>query len=31
MITSGDILAHQMEEQKDTIKYLNSYVFDLRS
>lgn len=31
VITSGDILAHQLEEQKDTIKYLNSYVFDLRS
>jgi IMP dehydrogenase len=30
IITSGDILAHQVREQKDTIDYLNSYVFDLR-
>ena len=30
IITSGDILAYQMEEQKDTIDYLSSYVFDLR-
>lgn len=30
IITSGDILAYQMEEQKDTIEYLSSYVFDLR-
>jgi IMP dehydrogenase len=31
MITSGDLLAHQVQEQKDTIQYLNSYVFDIRS
>jgi CBS domain-containing protein len=30
IITSGDILAFQMEEQKDTIEHLSSYVFDLR-
>ncbi|NIM50920.1 MAG: CBS domain-containing protein [Gemmatimonadales bacterium] len=30
VITSGDILAHQVQEQKDTIEYLNSYVFDIR-
>jgi CBS domain-containing protein len=30
IITSGDILAHQVREQKETIDYLNSYVFDLR-
>ncbi len=30
IITSGDILAHQVREQKDTIAYLNSYVHDLR-
>ncbi len=30
IITSGDILAYQVREQKDTIEYLNSYVFDLR-
>ena len=31
MITSGDILAHQIKEHEDTIEFLNSYVFDLRS
>jgi IMP dehydrogenase len=31
LITSGDLLAHQVQEQKDTIQYLNSYVFDIRS
>ena len=31
MITSGDILANQIKEQEDTIQFLNSYVFDLRS
>ena len=31
MITSGDLLAHQVQEQKDTIQYLNSYVFDIRT
>lgn len=30
IITSGDIMAHQVREQKETIDYLNSYVFDLR-
>lgn len=30
IVTSGDILAFQMNEQADTIKYLNSYVFDVR-
>jgi CBS domain-containing protein len=31
VITSGDLVAHQVQEQKDTIQYLNSYVFDIRS
>lgn len=31
MITSGDLLAHQVQEQEDTIQYLNSYVFDIRT
>lgn len=31
MITSGDLLAHQVREQEDTIQYLNSYVFDIRT
>jgi CBS domain-containing protein len=31
MVTSGDILAYQVSEQADTIQYLNSYVFDLRT
>ncbi len=31
MITSGDILAHQVEEQADTIQYLNNYMFDIRT
>lgn len=30
IITSGDILAHQVAEQQDTIEYLNSYVYDQR-
>lgn len=30
IVTSGDILAHQVREQQDTIQFLNSYVFDLR-
>lgn len=30
IITSGDILAHQVREQQDTIDYLNHYVHDLR-
>ena len=30
IVTSGDLLAHQVREQQDTIDYLNSYVHDLR-
>ena len=30
IITSGDILAHQVREQQDTIDYLNQYVHDIR-
>jgi CBS domain-containing protein len=30
IITSGDLLAHQVREQQETIDYLNSYVHDLR-
>jgi len=30
IITSGDILAYQVEEQADTIEHLNRYVFDTR-
>jgi len=30
IITSGDILAYQVEEQADTIQHLNRYVFDTR-
>ena len=30
IITTGDILAHQVREQQDTIEHLNRYVFDLR-
>jgi CBS domain-containing protein len=30
IITTGDILAHQVREQQDTIEFLNSYVFDVR-
>ena len=30
IITSGDILASQMEEQADTIEHLHRYVFDTR-
>lgn len=31
IVTSGDILAYQVSEQADTIQYLHSYVFDLRT
>jgi CBS domain-containing protein len=31
IVTSGDLLAHQAEEQADTIQYLNSYMFDIRT
>ncbi len=31
LITSGDLLAHQVQEQEHTIQYLNSYVFDIRT
>jgi CBS domain-containing protein len=31
IVTSGDLVAHQTEEQADTIQYLNSYMFDIRS
>ena len=30
IITSGGILAHQVEEQAETIQHLSSYVFDTR-
>jgi len=30
LITSGDLLAFQVAEQSATIKYLNSYMFDVR-
>ena len=30
IITTGDLLAHQVREQQDTIEHLNRYVFDLR-
>jgi CBS domain-containing protein len=30
VVTSGDILAYQMEEQADTIQHLHNYVFDVR-
>jgi predicted transcriptional regulator len=30
IITTGDLLAHHVSEQQDTIEFLNSYVFDLR-
>lgn len=30
IVTSGDILAHQVRDQQDTIQFLNSYVFDIR-
>lgn len=30
LITSGDILAHQVREQQDTIQYLHNYMFDVR-
>lgn len=31
IVTSGDMLAYRAEEQADTIQYLNSYMFDMRS
>jgi CBS domain-containing protein len=30
IVTSGDLMAHQVREQQDQIEFLNSYVFDLR-
>ena len=30
LVTSGDLLAFQVAEQRDTIQYLNSYMFDVR-
>ncbi len=30
IITSGDMLAFQVQEQQDTIEHLNRYVFDVR-
>jgi CBS domain-containing protein len=30
IVTTGDLLAHQVREQEDQIQFLNSYVFDLR-
>ena len=30
IVTSGDLLAHQVREQADTIEFLNSYVYDVR-
>jgi len=30
IVTIGDLLAYQVEQQADTIHYLNSYVFDVR-
>ena len=30
IITSGDILAYQIEDQEATIQHLNSYIFNLR-
>lgn len=30
IVTSGDILAHQVSEQRDTIEYLHSYVYSPR-
>lgn len=30
IVTSGDLMAYQVQEQKATIDFLNSYVFDLR-
>jgi CBS domain-containing protein len=31
LISSGDVLAHRVAEQEDTIKYLNQYMFYSRS
>lgn len=30
LVTTGDLLAHRVSEQQDTIQYLNHYVFDVR-
>ena len=30
IVTSGDLMAHQVAQQQETIDFLNSYVFDLR-
>ena len=30
IVTSGDILAHQVEDQEATIQHLNSYIFNVR-
>ncbi len=30
IITTGDILAYQVEDQEATIQYLNSYIFNVR-
>ena len=30
VVSSGDVLAHQVAEQEATIQYMNSYMFDLR-
>jgi CBS domain-containing protein len=30
IITTGDLLAHQVREQQDKIEFLNGYVFDIR-
>lgn len=30
IVTSGDLLAYQVQEQQDTIDFLNRYVFDVR-
>ncbi len=30
IVTSGDILAHRVRDQQDTIQFLHSYVFDIR-
>jgi hypothetical protein len=30
IVSSGDLLAHQVSEHADTIKYLNEYMFNAR-
>ena len=30
LVTIGDILAHQVGEQQDTIQYMHNYIYDLR-